>query len=225
MNQRELDREARREQKEANERYEALCSKTDAEQKRQGEEFRERERRIKWANENPDLCLMLSELASDVWATTVHEEVESAITFAVLLGVEVIPTQTVYDFLTDVFVAWNKLGRPLLNPLSRRFSPHTIKVRMEKRSPDGPLRPSASAARKEFKRTFVCLEPITDYFRPLADHIEAPALIAPVAVEPVVVAPNAPQFARCESSDKVAPFFLQVRSCRTPVTSSPRFTV
>src|SRR6202044_585020 len=166
---------ARREQKEANERYEALCHKLDAEHRKQGEELRERERQAEWADENPDLCCMLSEREPDVFATSVREEVESALTFAVLLGVEVNPSKQVYDFIEEVFLAWNKLGRPLLNSISRRFSPLTIKVRMERRSKDGPLKVSASAARKEFKRTFICLEPITDYFRPLADYIDAPA--------------------------------------------------
>jgi hypothetical protein len=206
--QRELDRQARREQKEANERYEALCHKLDAEHRRQADELRERERQAEWADENPDLCCMLSELEPDVFATNVHEEVQSALTFAVLLGVEVNPSQQVYDFIEEVFVAWNKLGRPLLNSISRRFSPLTITVRMERRSKDGPLKPSASAARKEFKRTFVCLEPITDYFCPLADYIEASAPIAPVEVEPVVVAPNAPQVAQYESSARNAPLAL-----------------
>jgi hypothetical protein len=200
--QRELDRETRREQKEANERYEALCHKLDAEHRRQGEELRERERQAEWANENADMCYMLSELEPDVFATSVREEVESAITFAVLLGVEVNPSKQVYDFIEEVFVAWNKLGRPLLNSISRRFSPLTIKVRMERRSKDGPLKVSASAARKEFKRTFVCLEPITDYFRPLTDYIEAPPPIAPVVVEPVVVVPLAPQFEHFESTPR-----------------------
>jgi hypothetical protein len=206
--QRELDREARREQKEANERYEALCHKFDAEHRRQGEEFRERERQTEWANENPDLCCLLSELEPDVFASNVKEEVQSAITFAVLLAVEVKPTQSVYDFIEEVFVAWNKLGRPLLNSISRRFSPLRIKVRMERRSKDGPLKVSASAARKEFKRTFVCLEPITDYFRPLSDYIEAPAPIAPAAVEPVVLVPSAPQFAQYKSSARNVPAAL-----------------
>jgi hypothetical protein len=206
--QRELDRQARREQKEANERYEVLCHKLDAEHRRQGEEFRERERQTEWANENPDLCYMMSELEPEVFATNVREEVQSGIQFAVLLGVEVKPTQTVYDFLTEVFVEWNKLGRPLLNPISRRFSPHTVKVRMERRSKDGPLKVSASAARKDFKKTFVCLEPITDYFRPLGDYIEAPAPIAPAVVEPEVVVSNAPQLARYESSPSTPPAAL-----------------
>jgi hypothetical protein len=200
--QRELDREARREQKEANERYEALCHKFDAEHKRQAEELRERERQIEWANENPDLCCLLSELEPEVFATNVHEEVQSALTFAVLLGVEVEPTEKVYDFIEKTFVAWNKLGRPLLNSISRRFSPLTIKVRMERRSKDGPLKVSASAARKEFKKTFVCLEPITDYFRPLADYIEAPPPTEPVEVEPVVIVPLAPQFEHYESTPR-----------------------
>jgi len=67
---------------------------------------------------------------------------------------------------------------------------------------------SASAARKDFKKTFVCLEPITDYFRPLSDYIEAPAPIAPVVVEPEVVVSNAPQLARYESSPSTPPAAL-----------------
>jgi hypothetical protein len=177
MNQRELEREIRREKKEAQERYERLCASQDAEQKRRGEELRERERQINWANQEPDFCCLLSELEPDVWASDVRGEVQSAITFAVLLGVEVEPASQVYDFIENVFVAWNKLGRPLFNPISRKFSPHTITVKMERKTKGGPLEPSARAARKYFKEAFVLLEPITGYFKPLSEFInDVPAL-------------------------------------------------
>jgi hypothetical protein len=152
---------------------------------------KQKEEDIKAADEHPILCLSMGEMTPNVFATTVRDEVESAAVFARLLDVKIDTAQTVMAFLEDTFVAWTKINRPLLNPISQRFSPHTTKVQMERQTArySSPLQPSASKARKLFREKWEFVTPQTDYLRPLADFLTPVEVAAPSqpAVENVEV--------------------------------------
>ena len=121
MNKRELQREQRRQQKESQKNYERLCAL-------QEKEIREKHEREKSAAEkadrNPDQLCVLSEIEPNRLATTLREEIQSALVFAKLLGIAepIVKGTRARDLLARVFYDWRRQNSPLYNPMTGKFS-------------------------------------------------------------------------------------------------------
>lgn len=176
---------------------------------------------IELADLDPDRCLLLSEIEPNRFASTFAEEVSSALVFANLLGVEVDLDQTLLEWLQKIYVEWYKLKLPLLNPISRSFSPHVVKIKYAYNIRRGERIkvPSAKAALKRFNEQWVLLSPETEYFRPLRDFIPqtpVPAAELPSASPPAATPPMAQgSLERSDQQDGESPTLLY-RASITP---------
>jgi hypothetical protein len=121
----------------------------------------ERQKQADYADGDVNRLCILSEIEPDRLATTIAQEVASAVVFARLLGVAIDPDQTVFDFLEKVFVEWRKQDAPLFNPISGKFSPVFY-----------------CDKKRNFRKEWAFLDPATDYARPVSDFFppkKAPA--------------------------------------------------